>query len=216
MPTFSLKTLLVFVSAAGLASYTLSRPSIAAAIFLMLVVVLSLLALAVFGLWTRRSVPLVFVCFFLGYLVIADGGVLPEKERYLPTEWGLARCCRSHTVFNNGRKRSVSLTRWASRLCLDPNHKDWVAVSSTQRKRMPDSNGAADNVSGPFPPSIALPTFAFTAVTTVKTASKRDDPQNRAFFLIGHCLVVISLVTVVLICCGASVTGLVRACGRGG
>jgi hypothetical protein len=166
---------------------------------LVLIVVFGLLMLAVFGLCTRRSIPFGLACFFLCYLAIADGAVFPEKVRYLPTEWVLARCCRSNTVFDNGRERSVSLTRWASRLCLEPNHKDRDAVSRNNRKWVTDSNNAADIVSGHFSPSMTLPTVALTAATTVKTASKRDEPQNRAFFITGHCLFVISILTVVLI-----------------
>ncbi len=197
IPSFSLRSLLIFVSAASVASFALGNPVVEVSILMMLAAATSIIALLVFGVWTRRVFPLLLACFLGGYLTIADGGVFPEKERYLPTEWALARCCRGHTNLENGRKRTVSLTKWISRLCLEPNHKDWDAV--TTLKYSPTSGSATNRMAevatsqSDASIELQLPRFAMTTVSSVKTVSTRAFPQNRGFFITGHCLVVVSI-----------------------
>ena len=199
MPKFSLKTLLIFACASGIALFTLAQPTISTTILLMLVTATSLMVLALNGYRSRRSFPLVVAFSVFCYLVIADGGVLPRLERYLPTEWLLNRCSSEQTVVDSGRKRSDSLTKWMSRLCLEQKHKDLNALSSVCCQPTIDSKNATDAASIHFDTSIVLPAFALTNSTTVKISTKRDGPENRAFFITGHCLVAIAIVAVAMI-----------------
>ena len=179
---------------------------------MMVIVVISLLALTFVGIWKRRPLAFVVVVLSMGYLAIADGGNFPsaEPERYLPTEWGLERCCIGHTAMNSGRRRSNSLTEWA--LAVNPNHKDWhyatqsksKADANTRRSWTITTEEVTDETldellemvdSGPALPNpmlgvtIKLPKI--TPVTIVTISRNRDSPQNRSFFIVGHCLFVI-------------------------
>jgi len=130
MPTFSLKSLFALASLAAIASHVMARPTITAVVVVALLTVLSLSVLTAIGLWKRRPllIAVAFVC--CCYLGIADGGVYPGAEKYLPSEWLLCRCSTSHTVVSSGRKRSKSLAKWAARVSLEDNHKDLSLVSS--------------------------------------------------------------------------------------
>jgi hypothetical protein len=198
MPTFSLKSLFVLVTLAAIASHALARPTIIAALIVALVMVLSLSVLTVIGFWKRRPllIAVALVCYC--YLGMADGGVLPGAERYLPSEWLLCRCSTYHTVIFNGRKPSKSLVIWAVRDSLENKVKDQSSVSSSKRApRQLLASVAHHAPDGDDTVSIPLPRFALTKVGTTITIFKRDDPQNRAFFIIGHCLFVNSVVIIV-------------------
>lgn len=181
----------VFASLSSVAACAMSRPATLSAIVAILAAVLSLVLLSVVALWNRRPVPVVVVCFCCCYLCIADGGLFPTIERYLPTEWVLSQCSTSGTVFDSGRKRSDSLAVWTSRLCLEDNHKDWESVPSTAATRTISSSSTPDDDQRISGVTVKLPTFAMTTANTVVIVSNRDDPQNRAFFIIGHCICVI-------------------------
>lgn len=199
MLNFSLKTLLALVAFAGIASCLMARPTIFAAIVVALLAVLSLVTLTIIGLWIRRPFPIVVACACVCYLGIADGGWFPELERYLPTEWLLCQCSTSHTVIDSGRKRSVSLSKWAARVCLEENHKDRNLNASSEHFPSHPTIVASDDSSN-ISTTVKLPKFAMTTVNTIRTVTKRDDPENRAFFIIGHCLfVILSAVFVILL-----------------
>ena len=218
MPKLSLKTMFGLVFLAAVACYVLAKPAIDLAAILMAVVLVSLVAFLVFSFWMRRLRLILIVLLSLVYLVIADGGVVRTAERILPTEWCLERFCSGHTSLNSGRKRSDSLTQWISRLYLEPDHRDLNYVYSTRpvfdkEKVVHRSNDISEQtldellslVDGPkstspvfqSPVNIQFPKITVTSVSTV--SRRRDCPQNRAFFIMGHCLTVLLVLAVVVV-----------------
>lgn len=210
MRTFSLKHLLAAVFVVGICCAMFVRPGISMAKVSMVAVTISIFAAACVGLRSRRPIAFVFVILSMVYLAMADGGILPSAERYLPPEWGLERCCGWHTSFDNGRRRSISLTKWV--LAVNPKHKDWQYVTEAKRKTSSDKRtppetepttdetledlldladtNLSDEATGLLEPSVKLPVVVPTPVTRVTISRKRDLPQNRPFFIMGHCLVV--------------------------
>lgn len=198
MPTFSLKTLLALVFLAGIASYTLTRPSITAAVVLVLATVLCLFSLTVLGLRKRRSFAVVLACLCACYLGVADGGIFPEAERLLPTEWLLNHSTTFHTRTHR-KLRSDSLMKWTWRVCVEKNHQDRSVVMSSERMPRLDAGNTSDADTSHSSTKVKLPAFTFTPVTGTRTSAKRDAPLNRTFFIVGHCWCVISIVLLTLL-----------------
>ena len=222
VPWFSLRTMCIFVSIAGLACFALATHSFAVAITFMLCVALSLVLMTVYSVWVRRPRLLLSVVFSIAYLIVADGGFFfSGAVQWLPTEWALQRCSRVHTLLHSGVKRhNESLTRWALQLCWAPNHNDWdlvfwkkfaVAKNNRPKGSLSKTTDATldllleqvdlqeDELITP-PPAIVLPALRFTPTTHVTVLRHRDQPQNRAFFTSGHCLVVLLTLAVVMLC----------------
>ena len=123
----------------------------------------------------------------------------PLAERFLPTERLLCQCSPgTYTVLRSGRKTSNSLVIWAWRLCFEKNHRDWNAVTSFERPPTTVYGNIANVDAGPFNTTVKLPKMAFTTVTPIRTITSRDYPQNRTFFIIGHCFFVILLALLAL------------------
>jgi len=212
-----------FICVTAIASCALANRGISVAVALMLCVVLSLIATAVYSIWARRPSLLVLVVLSLVYLTAADGGVVPGAERYLPTELTLERFCKNHTALNSGRKRSKSLTQWASRLCLEDHHGDLqyltpVSPSVAQHKTQhdppsdpidvdalletllePDVANEDDVLRQVSGATVPVPIVRFAPANVVTISRKRDLPQNRAFFISGHCLVVLSVLAMAMV-----------------
>ena len=220
VPSFSLKTMFIFVSVAGLACFALATHSFAVAITFMLCVALSLVLITVYSVWARKPRLLVLIICSIAYLIVADGGLFPSAVQWLPTEWSLQRCSRTHTHIYSGLKRhNESLTRWALQLCWEPNHNDWDLVfgkkfAVAKNNRPKDSSSEITDATLDLllvridsqeydlirPPSaIVLPTFKVTPTTQVIFLRHRDQPQNRAFFISGHCLAVLLTLAVVML-----------------
>lgn len=186
---FSLKALFAQVGIAGMVCYSLARPSLSVAVVVMTATALSLFYVIVLASKKRHPFAIVLVCLCCCYLGVADGGAFPDAERLLPTEWLLSHGTTYHTVFTNGRTRSDSLAQWAWRVCKEEKaHQDWDVIHSPVKNRRRDvdpasSVGAASRSST----TVNLPTFTVIPVTTTRTAAKRDAPQNRTFFIVGHC-----------------------------
>ena len=105
-------------------------------------------------------------------------------------------------------------------LCWEPNHNDWdlvlwkkfaIAKNNRPKDSLFETTDATldlileqvdlqkDELITP-PPAIVLPTLKFTPTTHVTVLRHRDQPQNRAFFISGHCLVVLLMLAVVMLC----------------
>jgi len=217
MPSFSIKNLLVTVSLACFACLVLADPSLTMAKTMMMIVAIGILGLTVVGFWLRR--PLAFFLAFLsiGYLVVADGGVFPSAERYLPTERVLDRCCTDRgTEISSGFKfrRSHSLTKWV--LAVDRNHHDWRYVNPVKAATTPapkllahsqqDTDDVLDALvdigdsTTDVQPSVTikLPALAMTSVSTVVSVGPRSSAQTRPYFIVGHCLIVTLLLAVAI------------------
>jgi len=219
VPCFSLRTMCIFVSIAGLACFALATHSFAVAITFMLCVALSLVSMTVYSVWVRRPRLLLSVIFSIAYLIVADGGFFPGAVQWLPTEWSLQRCSRVHTLFYSVKRHNESLTRWALQLCCEPNHNDWdlvfwkkfaVAKNNRLKGSLSETTDATldllleqvDLQEGELitpPPAIVLPVFKVTPTTHVTVLRHRDQPQNRAFFISGHCLAVLLMLAVVML-----------------
>ena len=179
----------------------------------------SILILAVVGFLTRRPIiASVLVTLSVGYIVIADGGTFPSAERYLPSEWALENCCDSHMLLGNACKRSrSSLTQWG--LAIDSSHPDWQYANEGHinpvysKKTLPEHDtdatlddlldlvdSSSSNGTTGVATTVKLPVLALAnPVTVVITIYKRDDPQNIPFFIVGHCLVVITITAIAII-----------------
>ena len=191
MPTFSLRSLFVLVSLSGIAAYLLSRPTLATAVATMFAAICSISILGATARRKRCCVSFFVALLCCCYLCLADGGIIPRSARYLPTEWLLSECSTSGMYFDNGRRRSNSLTIWTSRLCTEENHKDFGIVATAQSKT---HFSYANDVNQE---TIDLPSFTTTTASTTVVALRRDDPHNKPFFIIGHCtfVIVISMLT---------------------
>ena len=187
---------------------------------MMLIVTFSILTLTVVGFWFRRPLAFVLVFLSIGYLVVADGGIFPSAEHYLPTERGLARYCPDHMETSSGFKfqRSRSLTKWV--LAVDPDHYDWRRVNpakpaantdqtTTLAQTQSDTNDVLDTLledvnSSPEVQTyisgvtIKLPVMAVTSVSTVVSFYSRDFARSRPYFIVGHCLIVTLLLAVAI------------------
>lgn len=195
----SLRSLFVQVALVGIASSTLIQPGMATTIVVMLATVICLLMVFTLGAWRLNYFAISMVCLGCCYLIVADGGVFPKMEKNLPTEWLLERGPGLDTTIHSGVKSfgSMSLTLWM--VCEKHDHydrKSFSAFDKVPREETNDTSVKKDT--GPTGISVKIPEYAITSKQTFVTISKRDHPQNRTYFILGHCWFVILISMFVL------------------
>lgn len=220
MKQFSLSTLFLWIALCAVAALTLKQPSLVSAGIVVSLTVASLVLLAIIGVCRRslRTIGIVIAC--VAYLFIADGGVFPNAERFLPTEWLLAKRTQIETDIVSGWKPSKSLSLWLFRTLTQPNGHQHVKDFGAPRTKHPSgsghvgetvgettddilnellelvdnpSNEANDGILGQpvGAATVPLPTIKFVSVNTIITCSDRDSRPNRPYFVVGHCLFVL-------------------------
>lgn len=196
---FSLKTLLSLTLLSSVAMWSLIHPSLSIATVVALGSLVSVALAFSLALALRRYVlgSITVLCF--AYLLLADGGLVPTGERFLPTEKILAKSSSHQTMIESGvkGKRITSLSQflWSSwrERSRASEQPEQTRDPDTRSQRVP--NVVIDDSSI----VIELPKFA--PVTASVTVSKRESPENMPFFILGHSwfvLTVIAISTVVL------------------
>lgn len=187
---FSLKALLTLPCFVAAACLTLNYPSFPLAIATALLMLLTLLTVMVLTIRRRRFWALLMIGLCGCYLVIADGGVFPGGERSLPTEWFLSQNTMPIAYENSGLLYSRSLSLWAWRVGRGEVHKDPNYIAPPG-KRIKSDVATVLILSSGVAPQVKLPTFNVMSVQIILVSAKRDAPQNRPYFIIGHCWFVI-------------------------
>ena len=176
MPKFSIKALFLLMGMSGIACSTLAHPSMITTAVVMLVAALCLSSLLIWGLRKRNYLSIAFACFCGCYLVVADGGIFPGLERWMPTERLLEQCTKDHTVLGNGHLRPRSLAKWFWNVYAEKNHRDRSLFNPPEK---------ITNTNIPQPANVIaveLPKLSFTTISTLATVFDRGDPQKQNFF----------------------------------
>lgn len=179
MIRFSMKSLLFFTAFVALACLTVVRANLVIAILTSLVTTLALVTVTFFAVKSKRALLIVASSLTWAYLIIADGGLFPGTENWLPTEWSLEKCCAARTYLGNGMKPPISLTQWMWQQCKPVFRTGSTSTSSPAMHTLTIDNFPVKNVN--------LPKFTFVTATTTITITNRFYPENKPQFLIGHC-----------------------------